>query len=133
MKAFGLVLMILGTSAFAKNSYDLKMKMFVDGKHVASPRVITKEGEKASIFQKSKDHQTFVEVIPSEGTWGDHKGTLLEMSVGYINKDGSRTLKSHPKILVDDSGKAHITVGADAANGTYSQMDLDVTVTKRAL
>lgn len=112
MKLLGLALLMVASSAFAKTKgYDLKIDLSLKGKHVASPHLVVKEGEKATITPQSDNAARFIEVTATEGEVQGHKGILMNFTVGSITKDGKRTILSTPEILAKENESAQIVVG----------------------
>jgi len=100
-----------GTAAFASNGYDLKMELSMNGKKVSSPRLIVVEGAKGSVTQDDGNGKTFIEVVATEGEFQHHKGILMNLVVGTIAKDGTKTILAKPQILAKENEPAQITVG----------------------
>lgn len=129
MKLIGIIVLVLGGSAFAGGpGYDLKMDLSMNGKHVFSPRVIAKAGETATATHKTDTEETFIEVIPTEGTIQNKKGILMQMTIGTINKAGQRTVLSKPRVLANENETATMTV-----ENKNSKISLSVLVQRKAL
>jgi ribosomal protein S4 len=111
MRVLGFVLTIIAGSAFAENGYDLKINLSLNGKHVASPRIIVKAGEKATITQRGYSQESFIEVVATENEAKNVPGILMKFSVGYIQKNGERTIISQPQILTNENSLSTMTVG----------------------
>lgn len=130
MKLIAIVLAFMGSSAFAStNAYDLKMDLWMNGKHVSSPRIIVKAGEMGSISQKTDTEESFIEVVATEGQFQNHKGIMMNFTVGYIGKNGERTVVSKPQILAKENEPALITVGEK--DGT--ELSLSVVAKRKSL
>lgn len=130
MKLLGLALILVGSSAFAStNGYDLKMDLSMNGKHVSSPRIILKAGEKGTINQKTDTEESFIEVVATEGQVQNNKGIMMNFTVGYIGKNGERTIVSKPQILAKENEPALITVGEK--DGT--ELSLSVVAKRKSL
>ena len=57
MKILGMaLLMTVGTAFASTNSYEIKMDLSINGKHISSPRVIVEEGKLATLSQKNNDN-----------------------------------------------------------------------------
>jgi hypothetical protein len=118
MKALLALAIAYSAQAWAsQNTYKLDMKLSVDGKHTASPKMIVKEGETATITQQSKNQKTFIEVIAKEGKIKDQNGIIMNMIIGTMNKDGSRKTLSKPMVFVKDGEKAEFSMNDDASHG----------------
>ncbi len=125
MKKVGLLLLLAGTRAWAAKGYDLKMELTMNGKHMSSPRVLVRAGEKAMIEEEGKNGGSFIEVIATEGEAKGNAGIMMSITVGTIDKKGARTIISRPKILAVENSEARITVGENE-NGN-EQISLSVT------
>lgn len=104
----------------ATKSFDLKMELSIDGKHVSSPHIISLPNQKASITQRddNKKEESFIEVTASDVTNDKIKnGIFMKFVVGY-NKEGQRKIISQPEILAKAGEEAEITVGSDDATET---------------
>lgn len=111
MKLVSIIVYFICSSAFAsKNSYDLKMDLSINGKHIASPRVFVKAGEMKTITQKTGNEESFIEVVATEGSIQDHKGILVNFAVGFISKNGERTIKAKPQLLAKENESTQITI-----------------------
>lgn len=119
---------LLTTPSFAAvTNYDLKMDLSINGKKVASPRMIVKEGEKGSVSSKGDSEENFIDVI---ATKGKGKSIMMDFKIGYVNKDGQRKIISEPKIIALQGEPAQIEIsqGADKAHN----LSLSVTANKVA-
>lgn len=106
------------------------MDLSLNGKHISSPRVIVKAGETATITQKTDTEESFIEVVATEGEVQNHKGIIMNFTVGTIGKSGERTIISRPQILAKENEQAQITVGE---NGGIENLSLTVLATRKAL
>ncbi len=126
------VVTLLASTAFANtNGYELKMDVSMNGKHISSPRVVTKSGEMATITQKNETEESFIEVITEEGELQGHKGILMKFTVGLIGANGKRTIVSRPQILALENEPAQISVGKK--DGGAEQLSLSVVAKRRVL
>ncbi|MBL7544088.1 MAG: hypothetical protein JNL11_09735 [Bdellovibrionaceae bacterium] len=130
MKLVAIVLAFISSSAFAStNSYDLKMDLSLNRRHVSSPRLIVKAGETAYINQKTDTEESFIEVVATEGSIQNHQGILMNFIVGVIDQNGQRVIKAKPQILASENEAAQITVGEN--NG--DEISLSVVATRKSL
>lgn len=121
----------VGSTAFAGSpGYDLKMELSINGKHISSPRVITKDGVVATITQKTNTEESFIEVIASEGEVQGNKGIMMKFVIGVIGKDGERIIVSQPQILARENVKAEIKEGQ---NGDKETLSLSVVAKRKVL
>lgn len=121
----------IASSAFAStNGYDLKMEVSMNGKHVSSPRVITKEGETASITQDSNGNKMFVEVVATEKPTDNKKAIHMNFVVGTISPTGEKKIEATPQIITMENEKATISVGNKKGKSDFS---LTVIAKRKAL
>ena len=117
MKLFFAALVLFSTVSFANTtSYDLKMDLKLHGKTLPSFNVKVKEGEKASIVQKTDDHRTFIDVVTTKSEMKDHPGILMKFTIGTIGENSKRTVTSSPTIIAAENSSAMITQG-NSKNG----------------
>ncbi len=93
-------------------TYNLKMNISLDGKHIFSPDLTVKEGTKGFITSNGKTDITYIEVTATDHKTADGKQTVhLKFNIGKLNKDGSKTLTFSPEIIAIPNKKASIEVG----------------------
>lgn len=103
---------LIGSSAFANtNGYDLKMDLAINGKHISSPRVITKAGETASITQESNGQKIFVDVVATEQSKDNKQAILMNFAVGTISATGEKNVLFTPEVATLENEKAEIDLG----------------------
>lgn len=112
--------LLIGSSVFASNRYDLKMELSLNGKKASSPRIIVREGEIGSLTQGSSTENTLIEVVAKEIEIQNHKRIMMNFVVGYIGQDGKKTILSKPQILTKENETAQITVSDDNGKETMS-------------
>lgn len=108
MKILGLAFLLAIGTASASTNYNLKFDLSLNGKHVASPRLITKEGETASIVQKNDEGETFIDVVATKAT-NMKNAVLMNFTIGTIGKSGERTTLSKAQIIAKENKQATIT------------------------
>ena len=110
--------LIFGTTTLASETqFDLDMKFSVDGKVISSPRVITIEGEMATIAVESEDGGTHFEIIASDNQIDNEGNILLKMKVSRILEDGSRKVISTPTIITRAGEEASVsTIEGDSTS-----------------
>ena len=113
------------------NGYNLKMDLSLNGKHVSSPSLMTKAGQKATVTQKTDSGQTFIEVVANEGIKKGNRGVLMKFVVGMISKSGKRTILSRPQILARENQPAEIVVSKGSES--KPEVALSVIVQRRQL
>jgi hypothetical protein len=117
------IICLISNSVFAsQEAFDLQMDQSIDGKHISSPRIVVKEGEKETIIQESNGQKSFIEVIVKEDKAPNSKQAIfMTFVVGKIALDGSRTIVSQPQITSIPNEKAQITVGKGGQPGLLFQ------------
>ena len=127
MKILGLTFLLACSSAFASiTNYDLQMDLSLNGKHVSSPRVIAKEGEIATIVQKTDDKETFIEVITTKADMKN--AVMMKFTVGTIGKNGERTILARPQVIARENETAKISQGE---TGGQELLSLSVTAKRQ--
>ncbi|MFP5518733.1 MAG: hypothetical protein ACLGGX_02425 [Bdellovibrionia bacterium] len=130
MRLVAILLAFLGSSAFAAtNGYDLRMDLSLNGKHISSPRLIVKAGEKATINQKTDTAESFIEVIATESSVQNHKGILMNFVIGIVSKNGERIIKATPQVLAKENEPAQVTVGQNIGD----EFSLSVVASRKSL
>lgn len=129
MVLFNSFVILVGSPALAKsNAYDLKMELSLNGKHVSSPRILTKEGESASVTQEANGEKVFLDVIATEKPTNNKPGILLKFVVGTVSATGEKTTVSTPQIIALENEKAQISVTAKDR-----EMSLSVSASRKTL
>jgi hypothetical protein len=109
---FALVL-LPSLSFAAPEAFRIKSDLSINGKYVASAKIITNAGEQAMVTQKGEDgRETFIAVTPSEGQ-GQIKGRkaiLMKFIVGVI-ENGERKVLGEPQVMTAENSKAEISMG----------------------
>lgn len=123
---------LFSVSVFAsQKAFDLKMDLSIEGKHVSSPRIVVKEGEKGTITQESNGQKSFIEVVAKEDKAPNGKQAIfMTFVVGKIANDGTRTVISQPQIISIPNEKAQISVGE---KGNPDLLSLSVIANKTTL
>ena len=107
-----LLLILAATPAFAKNAYQMDMKLKIAGQPEENPRIIVVEGEPGSITTHDENEQddTFIEVTAKPGQIKNKKGILLNLVVATFDAEGKKQILGTPQILTKDNGTATISV-----------------------
>ena len=115
-----LLCLLFGTSAMAATAaYDLKLELSIDGKTVATSRIVTKRGETATITQQDQNGNGYtIEVLADEGVIEKSKGILMKFKVSRVVVNGTTTLLAAPQILTaKENEKATVSVGNEKEKG----------------
>lgn len=115
---------VASTSFAATRAFDIKAQLFIDGKNVSSPRIVTNANEKASISQTDENGETRITVIATDDLKSG--GILMKFTVSQ-GAPGHLKLISQPQILSRAGETAEIAVGE---NGQPEKMRLKVVATR---
>lgn len=98
----------------ADTIYDIKIELSLGGKRVASPRIITRDGSRASVTETdtTTGESAFVEVVPTASSKNE-RGIFMTFIVGKIGKNGERIEVGRPQIIARENQRAEITVEDD--------------------
>ncbi|WP_374076478.1 hypothetical protein [Bdellovibrio bacteriovorus] len=130
-KVLATVVFLFSTSTFAsERGYDLKIEVSKNGKKISSPGILVKDGQNGSITEETQDGTTFIDVVATEGQIQNQKGILMKFVVGFIGKDGKRTITARPEVLAKENSPAQITVGGN--NGKES-LSMSIVVQRKTL
>jgi hypothetical protein len=119
---------MLFLGACAKNQYDLQFRLLSDGKEISAPRVIVKEGEKASIVQESVNKKTEIDVVANEFS----NSLTLDVNVRTSEIDGtSKRVKTANFLMnVAENQKAQINFDKERQDGNNFISLFEVTARK---
>ena len=106
------------------------MELSLNGAKASSPRIVVEEGKMGTITQETNGQKSYFEVVATESEIQGNKGILLKFKVGYIKKDGTRTIVSKPTILTKAGEEASISVGNE--NGK-EELHLKVVANRKTL
>lgn len=121
--------LLLSPTAFAQlNTYELKIDVAIDGKKVATPKIILKEGEKGTINSKSESTETNIEVVTTKEK---NNHLLMKFKVALVGENGQRKIIGEPVIITSEKEPANIEV-SQSPNQT-SKLSLTVTAQKITL
>ena len=127
--SLGFLSLLSLTPSFASiPGHEIKMDVHMDGKLVSSPRLIVKSGEMATISQKNKVDENFVEVETNDENVNDKKLISMKFTLGRINENGERIILARPHILAQENESVEITV---AEKGNPEKLSLSVTATRK--
>ena len=100
------------TTFASTNHYHINAKIFIDGKLVASPHIVTLENEEAEINQVSENpHKEMkMRVIASDtGNEQVKDDILMKFHVQYLSD--TRIVESNPQVLAKAGSEATIRIG----------------------
>ncbi len=121
--------LIAGTVSAGTDGYALKINLSLNGQHIASPRLLVKAGEKATISQKVGSQESFIEVIATENESRNNPGIRMKFIIGYIQKNGERTVIAQPQIIAHENSPAGLTQG----KAGQEQLSLTVEAERKSL
>ncbi len=121
--------LFLSSALAATEHYQIDSKIFVGGKLVSAPRLVTNPNEAAEIKQVSDDKKEtlMIKVVASDVT-NEHvsNGILMKFDVSYTAN--GKTINSSPQILANSGEPASIEV--TALDGKPA-MKLEVTANRK--
>jgi hypothetical protein len=96
----------------AESAFDIKLELSIGGQKISSPRIITKDGETATVVQENIKQKHFIELVATEQTTSKGQpAVLMNFIIGKELVDGSRTVIASPRILTKLNETAQVTVG----------------------
>lgn len=120
MRRLAMTAMLMATTlCFASDrTYDLSLDLSVDGKHIASPRIVVAEGVKSSIQIDGK----FIDVV-ARGTGRDQ----IDMSfwIGEVN-GGLRTVAATPAVVAHEGQPAELRMSVQDPGVAMKELTLTV-------
>lgn len=114
------------TFAAASAHYKIAAKIFIDGKYVSSPTIVTNGDEEAEISQGTDDsvnRLTLTIKASDESNEVTTDGIRLKMTLHY--QSASRTLVSAPDLVVQPG---HEVTYHPSSNGNYPNPELKISV-----
>lgn len=114
MKIFlvALGLFVAAAAHATPNTYRIDSQLFIDGKLISSPKIITNAGESAELTQvgNNPNDKLSFKVVPEDFNNDKIKdGILMKFNIEYIY--GSRSVKSSPQIIAKSGSEASISIG----------------------
>ena len=121
------LLLTSSVSFAAKQAYEMKVELSINGQVVSRPKIRTLDGEPTTVTEKSENNEeTFVEVTASEGQ-GEIKGNkaiLMKFKIGRI-ENGERKILAEPQIMAIENKKAEMNISSHTAQN--HELNLSVT------
>ncbi len=127
MKLFLALLALTSTASAAPTppkTYELDMKLSLDGKTIASPRATLVDGQSLTLKERSEAGETFIEATVQ----GGKQGVLIKFTLGGVDAQGKRVVYARPQVIAAENQAATITL---RENEGGSPADLSLTVTAR--
>lgn len=133
LTAFSIVSLLLGAGVAVasaggaldeRDQFKVSAKIFVDGRHVSSPTIVTVEGEEASISQVRDDGSDalHMELIATNEPGAAPGAIRLEMRV-RSEREG-RVVDSRPTLILSENREGTVEVGS--RNGPTFSMNVTV-------
>ena len=123
-----LALLALASTASAApippKTYELDMKLILDGKMIASPRAMLLDGHSATLKERGENGDTFIEATVQ----GEKQGVLMQFTLGGVDAKGKRVVYARPQVIAAENQAATITL---RENEGGAPADLSFTVTAR--
>ena len=113
-----------------KFTYQIRTEVYIDGKLISSPTIITREGETASISQnaqnETENNLTVGMVATEQPTLSGKDGILLKLNVEY--KNGIHSGRFNSEVLTASGKQATVKPNS----GTSSEgVELKITATRQ--
>lgn len=120
---------VMVSSACVKNQYDLQMRLLSEGKEISAPRVIVREGEKATIIEESANKKTQIDILAKEL----QNSIALDVNVrtSETGQTGSLVHTGSFLINVTPNEKAQINFNKDQTDSTKFISTFEITAKKR--
>ena len=97
------------TSAFAGNrAIELSVDLSLNGKHIMSPTILTKDGEKNTVTSGHGADRTYMEVIATEKTLNNKKAVHMNFVVGTFTASGRKTVLASSTLITRDNNRGEI-------------------------
>lgn len=113
--------------AFAKvksikrKSYDIRLELSLNGKKLANPRLIVKEGESGFITYEdaATKVKNYLEVVAKEET-ELNKGNLIfvDLKLGHLDQSKKKSLDFNPDMLIKNNSSSKLTILDAKTNDT---------------
>lgn len=123
--SFIAVLALFSVTAFAKTQkFDLKVNLTVNGKKIASPKLIINEGQRGTIsWQNDGEKEAhFLEVVAKNDKDFGPDVIFLDLKLGH--GETKKEIETEPEMLVKNNMPGHLTIIDGQSQET---MELEVT------
>lgn len=116
---------VVVSSACVKNQYDLQMRLLSEGKEISAPRVIVREGERATLIEESGNKMTQIAILPRE----KNNAITLDVSVrtSEKNETGSSVRTGNFLLHVTPNEKAQINFQKDQTDNSKFLETFEIT------
>jgi hypothetical protein len=121
MRLVAMATMLMATTCcFAsETAYELSLDLTIDGKHVASPHVVVKDGVKLTINLEDK----FIDVLTRASP--EYKGIDMTFWIGEL-KGGVRKIVVTPHVVAPAGQQAELRVSLDDQTSGMKRLTLIV-------
>lgn len=123
--SFIVVLALFSATALAKTQkFDLKVNLTVNGKKIASPKLIINEGQRGIIsWQNEGDKEAyFIDVIAKNDKDFGPDVIFLDLKLGH--GESKKEIETEPEMLVKNNMPGHLTI---IDGQSKEEMQLEVT------
>ena len=114
MKNFLLLCIFLfSTSSMAmipKKTFKVSMDLVSNEKVISNPKMIIKEGRIATAISGPKTKRTYFEILANQKNPLNENEILLELRVGYINDNGTKSVIAKPKLTATSGKETLLTI-----------------------
>ena len=104
-----LVAFCFGIPAFAgSQAIELNVDLSLNGKHIMSPKILAKDGEKTTVTSGQGAERTYMEVIATERLLNNKKAVQMNFVIGTINAGGKKTVLSNSTLITRENNRGEI-------------------------
>lgn len=123
------VVAVMVSSACVKNQYDLQMRLLSEGKEISAPRVIVREGEKATIIEESGNKTTQIDILAKE--LQDSIALDVNVRTSENGQTGNLVRTGNFLLNVTPNEKAQINFNNDQSDSSAFISSFEITAKKR--
>ena len=120
---------IVCASGCVRHQYDLQMRLLSEGKEISAPRVVVREGEKASIIEETRDKKTKIDVGAKE------MNNVITLDVNYqttvVQSEGTQSRNASFLVSVKENEKAQIYFDHMAPGSAPSGTIFEITAQRK--
>ncbi len=120
LMAMAMMLMVATCCLASETSYELSLDFSIDGKLIASPQVVVKDGVKSTIDLGGR----FIDVMAKESP--EDKRIVVSFWIGEMD-GGARRILATPSAVVPPGRRVELRVMLDGRESGMNRMELAVT------
>ena len=93
-----------------KKTFKVSMDLVSNEKVISNPKMIIKEGRIATAISGPKTKRTYFEILANQKNPLNENEILLELRVGYINDNGTKSVIAKPKLTATSGKETLLTI-----------------------